>query len=175
MSGRTKIKEGEVKDLIFRVSLNRAVSHEVRVDYATRDGEGTFAGNAPATAGSDYTPTSGTLVFKPGDREKRVNVAVLDDAVDEGGEYFLLALSNPQGAYLPFREEETPGLILNSDPLPGAWLSRFGRTLAEQHVAVVQDRLAADRTPGFSGRFAGQPLPEAGMRPGGGFAGRHGG
>ena len=160
------VREGPDEQLTFRVSLNRAVSHEVRVNYATRDGRGRFGGNAPATAGEDYTAVSNTLVFEPGEQEKRVNVTILDDSVDEGGEYFLLVLSNPQGAYLSFRDEETPGLILNSDPVPGAWLSRFGRTVAEQHVTAVRDRLAADRAPGFSGRFAGQPLPEAGTRPG---------
>ena len=45
------------------------------MDYAT--------GNGTATAGADYTATSGTLTFDPGETAKTVNVAVLDDAHDD--------------------------------------------------------------------------------------------
>ena len=152
-------REGTKKPVRFLVKLSRAVSHEVRVDYATKDGVGMLGGNAPAAAGADYTATSGTLLFEAGERRKTVDVVVLDDSVDEGAEYFLLALSNPQGAHLPNRHVEKPGLIRNHDPLPGAWLSRFGRTVAGHHVSAVRDRLAADIGPGLSARFAGQPLP----------------
>ena len=150
-------REGAGAEVLFRVTLNRAVSHEVRVDYATKDGEGPFAGNMPATAGSDYTATSGTLVFEPGEQRKTVDVTVLNDSIDEGGEYFLLALSNPQGAYLPFRQAEKPGLILNSDPLQKAWLSRFGRTVAGHVTDAVSGRLDG-LAPGAHATFAGQPL-----------------
>ena len=153
-------KEGTKQPVRFIVKLNRAVAHEVRVDYATKDGVGMLGGNAPAAAGTDYTATSGTLVFAAGQRRKTVNVAVLDDSINEGAEYLLLALSNPQGAHLPHRQVEKVGLIRNHDPLPDAWLSRFGRTVAGHHVAAVRDRLAADRSPGLSARFAGQPLPQ---------------
>ena len=53
-----------------------------------------------ATAGADYTATSGTLTFAAGETAKTVKVPVLDDAVDEGKEVMRLLLSNPQGAYL---------------------------------------------------------------------------
>ena len=152
-------KEGTEQPVRFIVKLNRAVAHEVRVDYATKDGVGMLGGNAPAAAGTDYTATAGTLVFAAGQRRKTVNVAVLDDSINEGAEYFLLALSNPRGAHLPHRQVEKVGLIRNHDPLPDAWLSRFGRTVAGHHVAAIRDRLAADRSPGLSARFAGQPLP----------------
>ena len=39
-----------------------------------------------------------------------------------------------------------------------AWLSRFGRTLAQHVVDTVHDRLAAPRTAGFEAAFAGQAL-----------------
>ena len=86
-------------------------------------------------------------------------MAVLDDDHDEGEETMTLALSGARGAMLG--DAEATGTIANTDPLPGAWLARFGRTLAESHVDAVRDRLGADRSPGFSGRFAGQPLPGA--------------
>ena len=45
------------------MSLSRAVSHEVSVRYATRDGT--------AKAGEDYTRTRGTLTFAPGELRRR--------------------------------------------------------------------------------------------------------
>lgn len=46
-----------------------------------------------------------------------------------------------------------------SEAIPQAWLARFGRTVAEQVLDAVGDRLAAVRVPGFRGRMAGQVLP----------------
>ena len=60
------------------------------VDYATENGT--------ATAGTDYTATSGTLTFAPGETAKTVEVPVADDTVSDDGETLTLALSNPSGA-----------------------------------------------------------------------------
>ena len=76
--------------LAFTVSLSRAASATVTVDYATADGS--------ATAGEDYTAASGTLSFAAGETEKTVSVPILDDAIDEGEETFTLKLANAQGA-----------------------------------------------------------------------------
>src|SRR5262249_23024761 len=75
--------------ITFTVSLSQANTQEVRVDYATRD--------YLAVAGQDYTATSGTLVFAPGETAKTVTVQVLNDNLHEGGmnEWFYLDLSNP--------------------------------------------------------------------------------
>ena len=155
-------REGTEKPVRFIVKLNRAVSHEVRVDYATQDGVGMLGGNAPATAGSDYTATSGTLVFEAGERRKTVNVVVTDDAINEGSEYFLLALSNPQGAHLPHRQVERVGLIRNDDALQRAWLSRFGRTVGSHVTDAVSGRLEGDLAPGTHATLAGQSLDLSG-------------
>ncbi|KAF4529016.1 hypothetical protein B566_EDAN016865 [Ephemera danica] len=58
----------------------------VLVDYASEDGS--------ANAGSDYIGVSGTLVFGPGEREKRFSIEVLDDDVFEEDEHFYVRLSN---------------------------------------------------------------------------------
>ena len=79
--------------LAFTVLLDRAVQAAdgtVSVDYATRD--------VTATAGADYTAASGTLTFAVGDQQKTVNVTVLEDAHDDGGETLELVLSNAVGA-----------------------------------------------------------------------------
>ena len=112
----------------FLVRLSRAVPRAVTVDYATADGRAAWKRTEPAAAGADYAAASGRLTFAPGERFKFVDVAVLDDAVDEGTEHFLLRFSNPRGAYLRYEHRETVGLIRNDDPLQRMWLSRFGRT-----------------------------------------------
>ncbi len=128
-----RAKEGKDASLDFAVTLSRAASGAVSVDYATADGT--------ATAGEDYTATSGTLTFAPGETARTVRVAILDDAIDEGKETFVLRLSNPQGAYLRGIHREAKGVIANDDPMPGAWLARFGRTAAENVVEAVGARI----------------------------------
>ena len=62
------------------------------VDYATADGT--------ATAGSDYTSTSGTLTFDAGTTSQTISVSIADDKTDESDETFTLTLSNASGADL---------------------------------------------------------------------------
>ncbi len=147
-----RAKEGKDESLDFAVTLNRAASHEVSVDYATEDDT--------ATAGADYTATSGTLVFAAGETAKTVSVALLDDAVDEGKETMRLLLSNPQGAYLRGVHREAKGVIRNDDALQKLWLSRFGRTVASQTVAALEGRFAvqAEASPRMAVTVAGQSV-----------------
>ena len=102
--------------LAFQVTLNRAAAGTVTVGYATADGT--------ATAGADYTAASGTLTFDPGETAKTANVPVLDDVHDDDEETLTLTLSNATGARI--RDAEATGTIENSDPIPQAWLARFG-------------------------------------------------
>ena len=74
------------------VYLNRSLGHTVIVDYETED--------ETAKAGVNYTHTSGTLIFAPGQKWKSVVVEILDDGFG-GSNTFLVALSNSVGAGLP--------------------------------------------------------------------------
>ena len=53
-----------------------------------------------ARAGSDYSTRSGLLTFTPTDTEKTVSVPIIDDAVEDSGEEFILRLSNASGALI---------------------------------------------------------------------------
>ncbi len=143
-----RAREGKDESLEFAVTLSRAVSHPVSVDYATADGT--------AKAGADYTSASGTLVFAVGETAKTVSVAVLDDAIDEGKETMRLRLSNPSGAYLRNIHRQATGVIVNDDALQQAWLSRFGRTVASDAVAAVTARLETPRDAGSHLTMLGQ-------------------
>ena len=48
-----------------------------------------------ATAGADYLATNGTLIFADGEMSKTITVPLINDDWYEGGEAFLLKLSNP--------------------------------------------------------------------------------
>ena len=143
-----RVDEAPGAVLAFEVTLNRAATGTVTVDYATADGT--------ATAGADYTGTSGKLTFDPGETEKTVNVPVLDDAHDDDEETLTLTLSNATRARI--RDAEATGTIENSDPIPQAWLARFGRTVSGQVLDAVEARLRASRTAGVSVRLAGQTI-----------------
>ena len=146
-----EVEEGPNATLAFAVTLSRAPSGTVTVGYATSDGT--------ATAGSDYTAASGTLTFAAGETEKTVSVPVLDDAHDEGSETLTLTLSNPAGAYLA--DGTATGTINNTDLMPQAWLARFGRTVADQVVDAVGERLRGPGGAGAEVRVAGQDLSGA--------------
>ena len=149
-----RAKEDKDASLDFAVTLSRAASGPVSVDYATADGT--------ATAGADYTATSGTLTFAVGETEKTVSVALLDDAIDEGKETFTLTLSNPRGAFLRAMHREAKGVIKNDDPLQQAWLARFGRAAASDAIAAVTARFETPRAAGSHLTFAGQRLDLSG-------------
>ena len=144
-----RAQEGARAAIGFTVALAPAGTESVTVDYATADGT--------ARAGEDYLAASGTLVFAPGETGKTVAVAVLDDAVDEGEETFMLRLSNASGAVLA--DAEGVGTIVNSDPVPKAWLARFGRAAAGHVVDAVGERLGGGTSSGAQLTIAGQRLP----------------
>ena len=146
--GDARVEEGDGAVLSFAVTLSRAASGALTVDYATSDGS--------AQAGVDYTGASGTLTFQAGESSRTIEVTVLDDSHDDDGETLTLTLSNPSSGRLT--DAEATGTIENRDPLPRALLARFGRTAAVHVVEHVEERLAAPREPGFRGRVAGREL-----------------
>ena len=145
-----RVYEADGATVDFAVTLGRASGATVTVDYATGDGT--------AVAGEDYTATSGTLTFAPGETAKTVPVPVLNDAHDEGEETFTLTLSNPQGGNAWLKDAEATGTIENTDAMPEAWLARFGRTVAEQAIEAVEGRFAASRSAGVEVSVAGQRI-----------------
>ena len=97
--------EGRDSAVSFTVKLKPVATGTVTVAYQTEDGT--------ATAGSDYTATSGTLTFAAGDTRKTVSVPITDDEVEDSGETFTLKLSNASGATLG--DTQARGTIYNED------------------------------------------------------------
>ena len=100
------------RDAVFTVFLSHASSGTVSVEYRTIDGS--------ALAGSDYSTTSGTLVFAPGETSKTIAVPVLGDGAPEPDESFQVMLSGAANAILDPRDVGSTvrvnGAIVNDDP-----------------------------------------------------------
>jgi hypothetical protein len=80
----------------------------VTVDYATSDGT--------ATAGSDYTASSGTLSFADGDTMKTFTIPITDDINDENDETVNIALSNVTGGAMLGMPNVAVLTIMDNDP-----------------------------------------------------------
>ena len=88
-------------------------------------------------------------------------VTILDDSHDDGGETFQVEVGFADSEPAPLRglgAARGTITIENSDPLPAAYLARFGRTVAEQALDGIAGRMSASRAPGMQGTVAGQSL-----------------
>jgi len=74
------------------VTLSNGSSQAITVSYRTVDGT--------ALARSDYTATSGTLTFQPGETSRTISVSINGDRKREAKETFSVQLSNAVGATL---------------------------------------------------------------------------
>ena len=88
----------------FTVTLSAAAGRDVTVNYATSDGT--------ATAGADYTATSGTLTIAAGATTATFNVGVLADSLDEANETVTLTLSSATNASI---SDATATLTITDD------------------------------------------------------------
>ena len=124
---------------VFRVGLNKQSGDVVTVVYATSDDT--------ATAGWDYTATSATLTFEPGETRQTIPVEVLDDDEVEGDEILTVTLSGARNATLGVAE--ATGTIRDDesdDRLPSGLPE-----LAIYDVAVAENAGSAVFRVGLSG------------------------
>lgn len=91
-------------DFQFKLSISKAASADITVDYATQDGN--------AMAGTDYVATSGTATIKAGSLSALINVSVKGDSLRQNDQYFSLNLSNPKNGTLSV--PQVLGTIINS-------------------------------------------------------------
>ena len=144
--------------MYFTVRLNRAVQRTVKVTVMARE-------STPVSArhGEDWYwwwPDGIVLTFYPGQTEKKTQVYVYNDSHDEDPETFEVVLTNPtNGAVIG--DGVGMGTIVNSDPIPAAWLGRFGRTVSHQVVEGIQGRFTATTQAGLTLTVAGEELTSA--------------
>ncbi|MFA7292479.1 MAG: Calx-beta domain-containing protein [Rhodocyclaceae bacterium] len=92
----------------FTVTLSAASGQAVTVGYNT--------GNGTAVAGSDYTSTSGTLMFAPGTTTQTITVPIINDTLTELSETFRVNLVAATNATIS--DNQGIGTILDNDALP---------------------------------------------------------
>ena len=121
------ITEGNsgTKNLTFTVTLSSPSSQAVTVQYATA--------NNTATAGNDYTATSGTLTLNGGQSSATITVPIIGDTIAESNDSFFVNLSNPTNATIT--EGQGTGTITNDDAGPS--LSINDVTLPEGNSGLV--------------------------------------
>jgi hypothetical protein len=108
-SSSYSVNEG-TPSIVITVSRFNGSAGEARVDYSTSDGS--------AIAGSDYTATSGTLIFPNGVTTQTFSVPILQDALDETTEVVGLHLTNAAGTGSLGVPKDSQLLIIDDDPTP---------------------------------------------------------
>ena len=103
------------------VTLSAPASGPVTVAYATADDT--------ATAGSDYTASSGTLSFAAGETSKTIQVTIAGDRVHEANERFKVTLGSASGATIA--DGEAIATITNDDAAPLPSLSIADASITE--------------------------------------------
>ena len=118
---------GEMRQLVFRVTMTEPQSRAVYVNYETVDGT--------ASADQDYLYASGELEIPPGDIDGYISVDLLGDADEEPAETFTLRISASNNSSptadaatgtianddtscdQPFTKDPNPWLVNGADPL----------------------------------------------------------
>ena len=144
------VKEG--RRARFFVELSAEATQDVAVEWRVRPS----VEHPRATLGEDVERASGTLVIAQGETRGEIRVKTYEDSHDDDREKFRVRITSAEGAVI--RQQRAHAIIRNDDPMPAAWLARFGRTVAEQALDGIAGRMAAPRTAGMQGTLAGQAL-----------------
>ncbi|MBM3823711.1 MAG: hypothetical protein FJ404_12635, partial [Verrucomicrobia bacterium] len=107
------------------IRLTSGSSQRVTVRYETANGT--------ALSGEDYLPTSGQIVFEPGETEKSVVLQIAGDTSDESNETLRFKLSAPVNAEI--ERAESTVTILDDDLAPT--LSIVGRNVLEGNTGFT--------------------------------------
>ncbi|WP_288075934.1 Calx-beta domain-containing protein [Pseudomonas sp.] len=89
---------------IFTVSLTKAATEPVSVDWATRDGT--------AIAARDYVLNSGTVTFLPGELSRTFEVLVMGRTVETEDRVFFIDFTPPSNAIL---RDQSAACIIHVD------------------------------------------------------------
>ncbi len=116
----------------FTVTLSAPSTSSVSVRFGTANGT--------ATAGSkgDYSSTSGTLTFSPGQTSKTISVSVRNDSTVEANETFFVNLSRASGAAIAVNRGT--GTILNDDGVAAAAFAALAAAAADDDKPTAKRR-----------------------------------
>ncbi len=133
--------------LHFTVTLSRSSGKVHKVVVRTTD-----AGSA--RAGINFHASGDVpMLFGPRETSKVVGVKIIDDAINNSGktvvmeitEAYELGLFSGNRHPIYIKTPTATGTITNDDPLPKAWLARFGRTVGTHVTDAISTRLRTDQ------------------------------
>ena len=113
-------------------------------------------------AGNGRVPTASVVDFQmsaPVDAPGGTLVVSIPESSVKGNQR--LVAINMGGGAVGIRTGDGRIAIKGIVPPPVAWLARFGRTVSEQVLTTITDRISASRRPGLEGALAGQGLPNS--------------
>jgi len=107
------------------ITVTRANNGAISANYATSNGT--------ATAGSDYTQTTGTLSWGDGDlADKTFTIAITDDGDSEGTETFTITLTDP----ISGENLDHATITITDDDTTLVTLTEFTATALENEIIV---------------------------------------
>ena len=167
------------KVAVLRITLNRGLVNDEHLEVPIAvaggiRGEGydlkligtphgvTLVNDTVIFAGNGRVPTASVVDFQmsaPADALGGTLVVEIPESSIDGDPR--LVATNMGGGAVGIRTGDGRVAIKGSVPPPEAWLVRFGRTVSEQTLTAVADRISAPRKPGLEGALAGQGLPNS--------------
>ena len=135
-------------DGMVKITVTReGTAGSATVNYSTADGT--------ATAGSDYTATSGTLMFAPGEARTEFTIPITDDATEEGDETVNLRLTEPgSGATLGANSTAVLTIIDNDTASPSPGTLQFSSPSYSEAEDAGSATITVTRTGGSAGEVS---------------------
>ena len=118
------------KAAVFELRLSRPAPESFTVSYRTRD--------ISATAGDDYTQTTGTVSFAAGELVKTVSVPVLGDTLAEMTERFALVVDEPNALDVGVEGLTGEAVLLDDDTAPQPSVSVSAATATEGDALLFE-------------------------------------
>ncbi len=154
----------EGKSMLFTITLSAPSKERVCFDARTRPSTPVSATEYVDFASNVWNRSRFRPCIQPGQTTTKLGIYIFEDAHDDSGETFEMLIHNAEGATIA--DAVGVGTIINDDPLPGAYLSRLGRTVGRQIMDAVSDRVTAaqsaaqaSREPGLEITLGGEVLP----------------
>jgi len=169
--GSTTVVEGSsgIHAVQVPVTLSRSSLLPVTVSWSTLFQSG--LGGSPAVPPGDYTPTSGTVTFAPGQTAKTVSVPINGDTINEPDEYALLSWTNATNAtiggyyglgFLTLQNDDAvpavvPGAVTVVEGSSGTTTMSLPVTLSSPSTQTVTASWSTTRPAGLTGAPADAP------------------
>ena len=136
------------------MTLSNPSATDITLTLTTADGS--------ATAGTDYTGTTGSVTIAAGATSGTFSVAVVDDAIDESDETFTVSVQSVDAGTVGSTSDTGTGTITDNDGAPdvqigdvtvdeAAGTATFAVTLSNPSASDITLTLTSDRRFGHSG------------------------